>query len=276
MEEPRVVDVSSWSNADQYLPQFPLQKCRVLLMALRPSSSSLDPAILASRHPQIPGIKGSSGERMQLDKSQAQLYASNPGLVSVSLCGVDGALAPALLDVCDAFRGTLNTLAGMSWFLEPSVSHLSWNWEMPCLTRLDLEGTIAVNFDLESLRYCPFLQVLRLNIARKIPSNWNVLEKAKQLTKVSSHLRHLNLGGWWGLPDSVLTQTLLPVLKRLHTLDIMWCSGPTRASILELMRLLPSLTWLGVSATESEQDEIQSLKSTLGLNMEIDIFLEVD
>ncbi|KAF9346801.1 hypothetical protein BGX26_001691 [Mortierella sp. AD094] len=295
MENPRLIDVTCWANADQYLTQFPLQQCSTLLMGLRSSQSNatLDPAILA-RSPQLRNLRmcvfhqdifswtftrrhlhigGTKDETKQPQKSVNQLCATNPRLVSVSLYGIDNVLVPALLDACDAFRGTLQGLAGISSFGEPSISRLSWNWDMPCLTRLDLEGTIAVYFDLDSLRFCPLLQELRLNIGRKIPPDWDVLHKATQLSQVSSHLRHLDLCGWWALPDSALTQTLLPVLKRLHYLNLMWCTGPTCACFLELMTRLTALTWFGVSATTAmEQDDITNLMHTMRLNMEVDIY----
>jgi hypothetical protein len=63
------------------------------------------------------------------------------------------------------------------------------------------------------------------------------------------------------------------MLKRLKTLDIMLCTGPTCQGIMELMKNLPQLTWLGVSAAEEvEGQEILALHQSLGLRMNLNIF----
>ncbi|KAI1297003.1 hypothetical protein EDD11_007316 [Mortierella claussenii] len=144
-------------------------------------------------------------------------------------------------------------------------------WPMPRLVRLDLEGTVAVNFDLGSLEHCPVLQELRLNVARKIPSDWNPRSKVTQLARVSHHLRQLELSGWWGLCDEDLTRTLLSVLKRLYGLNLMWCRGPSNSCFLELLPQLTGLFSLAVSATPWEQSQLQHLKCSLALQMEIDV-----
>jgi len=110
-------------------------------------------------------------------------------------------------------------------------------------------------------------------VGRQIPPGWDIHLKANHLTCVAPTLRALEICGWWDLPDSELTTTLLPVLKRLHRLNLMWCRGTTGSGVMELMPELTSLRWLGISATQLERDQILSLKKTLGLSTIIDTHL---
>ncbi|KAG9062109.1 hypothetical protein KI688_006835 [Linnemannia hyalina] len=47
----------------------------------------------------------------------------------------------------------------------------------------NLEGTIALQFDLTCLSHCTVIRNLRLNIGRKIPESWNPSLKAQQLAQ---------------------------------------------------------------------------------------------
>ncbi|KAF9429168.1 hypothetical protein BGZ76_001717 [Entomortierella beljakovae] len=296
MGEPRVIDVSRWINGNEYLSKFPLQVCRVLLMGLSTSSSilGLEPNFLAklsklhtlrifafhqdmfANTPDLESVNHtthSHPEESSLHQIPSrQMQLPNRGVISVCLNGPDENLVPALKDACDTSRWTLKRLSGTSNFIGISNPPLSWTWLMPCLTYLELEGTIAVNFNLDSLVQCPQLYELILNIGRQIPQTWDVVSKAAQLAKVSSRLRLLDLSGWWALPDSALLGILFPVLTRLKKLDLMFCTGPSCGCILELLPKLSALEWFGVPEhyTESEYNEIKSLKESLNLSIEIE------
>lgn len=285
MGKPRVIDVTLWTNADRYLNRFPLDQCRVLLMRLTtPSTISCpDPAILAQctqlQTVRIPVFhqdifswaKGTYHTQEQPLVENNKLLERHVGLRSISLQGLDSLMAPAIVSACDGFHSTLRELSGLSSFGDPIGTPLSWQWTLAHLTRLDLEGTIATNFDLDSLTYCPVLTFLRLNVGRKIPDGWNAMGKAKQLGHVSHQLRQLELSGYWGLPDAALTGPLLAVLKRLCRLNLTWCRGPSVDCYLELLPQLTGLAWLGISASPQAEQEILELKRTHNLVMDIDI-----
>ncbi|KAF9566207.1 hypothetical protein EC968_003823 [Mortierella alpina] len=293
MGQPRVLDLSGWTDADQYLDQFPLQNCRVLLMRLGVSTagSPFDPWFLAKMsHLQVlrmpafsPDMFSPSPERapvpIVLAGSPEMRPHSDPGhhphagLLSVSLQGRDEILIPALRGACSASCATLRELSSLSSFGGQMSLTLSWDWTLPRLRRLDLEGTVAATFDIQSLRFCPLLEDLRLNVGRQIPPGWDIQLKASHLTCVAPTLRTLELCGWWDLPDNELTTTLLPVLRRLYRLNLMWCRGTTGAGVMRLMPELTSLRWLGISATPLERDLIRSLTKALGLSTVIDTHL---
>ncbi|CAO3566809.1 unnamed protein product [Mortierella alpina] len=295
MGQPRVLDLSGWPDADQHLDQFSLQSCRVLLMRLGTSTacSSLDPWILA-KMPQLqvlrmpafspdmfspPPTPTPAPAPIVPTKTSKTRRLSTPGpgpltgLLSLSLQGRDEILIPALRGACSASCLTLCELSSLSSFGDQTSLALSWDWALPRLRRLDLEGTVAATFDIQSLRCCPALEDLRLNVGRQIPPGWDIHLKASHLACVAPTLRALEICGWWDLPDSELTTTLLPVLKRLYRLNLMWCRGTTGAGVMELMPELTSLRWLGISATQLERDQILSLKKTLGLSTVIDTHL---
>ncbi|KAF9288107.1 hypothetical protein BGZ68_000795 [Mortierella alpina] len=284
MGQPQVLDLSCWADADQYLDQFPLQNCRVLLMRLGTSTagSSLNPWFLAKmthlqvlRMPVFSPDMFSPAPIMSTESPEMQQLSdpcphSLTGLVSVSLQGRDEILIPALRGACSASCATLSELCSLSGFGAQTSLSLSWDWALPRLRRLDLEGTVAANFDIQSLRFCPVLEDLRLLVGRQLPPDWDIQLKASHLACVAPTLRTLEMGGWWDLPDSELTTTLLPVLRRLYRLNLMWCRGTTGTSMMQLMPELTSLRWLGISATLLERDQILSLKKTLGLSTVID------
>ncbi|KAG0358457.1 hypothetical protein BC939DRAFT_529162 [Gamsiella multidivaricata] len=274
MEEPRVVDVAGWTSADQRLSQFPLQRCQVLLMRLTtpPSTAVLEPAFLAGLSQlQTVRMPVFHGGMFSWAKPGSLQHSVRSDLKSVSLYGIDKVMVPALTDACDAFRTTLQEITALSSFGPFTTLFLTWNWSLPRLTRLDLEGTVAVSFDLESLAHCGALQELRLNIGRQIPADWDVELKVGQLARVSPNLRQLELSGWWGLLDAALKGPLLVVLKRLRRLNLMWCTGPSVACFIQIMPQLSALRWFGLSATAAEQDSILALKEEQGLVMDIDI-----
>jgi hypothetical protein len=197
-----------------------------------------------------------------------------PSITSISLYGLDTHMVPAFMDAVTAFHPTLQTLVGLSSFEKPSTLALGWNQSLPRLTRLDLEGTIALRFDLNCLSHCTGIRDLRLNIGRKIPESWKPSLKAEQLAQVSPSLRSLDMAGWWCLPDSCFTETLLPVFRRLKTLNVMWCDGPTVDVLLYLVDRLPTLAWLGIIATQQEHSLVLQQCSLSNPLLEIDVHIK--
>ncbi|KAK3832886.1 MAG: hypothetical protein JOS17DRAFT_740917, partial [Linnemannia elongata] len=286
MGQPRVIDVSNWAEADFYLHLFPLEQCRVLQMrqGLSRSASSL-PADILSRLLNAKVLRLSAFHqdmfswavgRESTGSTEAMLKRGLglPSITSINLYGLDTHMVPAFADAVAAFHPTLQTLIGLSSFDKPSTLVLGWSQSLPRLTRLDLEGTIALRFDLACLSYCTVIQDLRLNIGRRIPENWNPSQKAQQLAQVSSSLRSLDIAGWWHLPNSCFTETLLPVFQRLWRLNVMWCDGPTVDVLLQFVYKLPSLTWLGIIATQEEHDLVTGQCAISNPLLEIDVHIK--
>ncbi|KAF8947464.1 hypothetical protein BGZ47_009090 [Haplosporangium gracile] len=287
MGQPRAIDVSNWADADLYLNLFPLEQCRVLQMrqGLSPSTPSL-PADILSRLSngkvlRLPAFhqdmfswalgRESTGSAKALLKRE---LLGLPSIMSISLYGSDTNMVPAFADAIAAFHPTLQTLVGLSSFDKPSTLVLGWSQSLPRLTHLDLEGTIALRFDLACLRHCSVIQVLRLNIGRRIPKSWNPSLKAEQLAQVSPSLRSLDIAGWWCLPDTSFTETLLPVFQRLWRLNMMWCDGPTVDVLLQFVDKLPSLTWLGIIATQQEHNLVRERCALSNSLLEIDVHIK--
>ncbi|KAG0290338.1 hypothetical protein BGZ96_006163 [Linnemannia gamsii] len=289
MDQPRVIDVTNWADADLFLSQFPLEQCRVLQMrqGLSRSASSL-PVDILSRLANAKVLRlvafhqdmFSWAVRRQCPESTVSTKSTGtflergvglPSITSISLNGLDTHMVPAFVDAVAAFHSTLQTLVGLSRFEKSPNLVLGWNQSLPRLTRLDLEGTIALLFDLTCLSHCTGIRDLRLNIGRKIPKTWVPSLKAQQLAQVSPSLRYLDLAGWWGLSDSCFTETLLPVFRRLWTLNVMSCDGPTVDVLLHLVDRLPSLTWLGIIATLQEHNLVLQQRSLSNPLLEIDV-----
>ncbi|KAG0060416.1 hypothetical protein BGZ89_012292 [Linnemannia elongata] len=286
MGQPRVIDVSNWADADLYLHLFPLEQCCVLQMrqGLSRSASSLPVDILArlfnAKVLRLPAFHQDMFSwavgRESTGSAEATLERGLglPSVTSISLYGLDSHMIPAFADAVAAFHPTLQTLIGLSSFDKPSTLVLGWSQSLPRLTRLDLEGTIALQFDLECLSLCTVIRDLRLNIGRKIPESWNSSLKAQQLAQVSPSLRSLDIAGWWRLPSSCFTETLLPVFQRLWKLNVMWCDGPTVDVLLQFIDKLPSLTWLGIIATQQEHDLVLEQCATSNPFLEIDVHIK--
>ncbi|KAG0309216.1 hypothetical protein BGZ98_004516 [Dissophora globulifera] len=281
METPAVVDVARWPNADQSFEQFPLSSCHTLLMRLgnftSTRTSALAPDTLSSLS-QLRVLRMSVFHKDMFSWAAARNPDRDPRqtnqvahMKSLTLYGTDDILVPALTDACDGFRQSLQRLTGLSSFGDATSVYLSWSWDLLHLTRLDLEGTVAASFDLVSLRHCPVLRELRLEIGRKIPAGWNAELKATQLCNASALLKRLELSGYWGLTDRLLTETLLPLLTRLSSLNLMWCTHRSVPSYITLLSQLSSLRWLGLSATVLEKEEILDFLQINTISVDLDI-----
>ncbi|KAK3842579.1 MAG: hypothetical protein J3R72DRAFT_442655 [Linnemannia gamsii] len=290
MGQPHTIDVSNWANADLYLHLFPLQQCRVLLMrqGFSRSASSIPVDILAglmnAQVLRMPAFhqhmfSWAIGESVEPKRVLSERGFVLPSLTSISLYGLDTHMVAAFADSIAAFQRTLQTLVGLSSFGsfdEPSPVALSWSHSLPRLTRLDLEGTIALCFDLTCLGNCPVLRELRLkvhNTGMRVPEDWDPCLKAQQLAQVSPSLRSLEIAGRWHLPANCFTETLLPVFQRLRRLNVMWCDGPTVDVLLQLVTLLPSLSWLGIIATHKEHSQVLDHCAYIHPSLELDVHI---
>ncbi|KAG0369655.1 hypothetical protein BC939DRAFT_436335 [Gamsiella multidivaricata] len=105
--------------------------------------------------------------------------AKAPRMKKVRLYGGPHELIPCLEDAADAFRDTLEELAGYEdgYGRRDEYLRMSIDWPVPRLTHLDLRGRYVFFFDLRSLRHCPELRVVKLLIESNISSpkstNWD-------------------------------------------------------------------------------------------------------
>ncbi|KAG0339219.1 hypothetical protein BG000_002588 [Podila horticola] len=283
----QVIDGTGWVDGVLYLDRFPSQECKSLLLRQTiPPRMEMTPGL-----PQVVQ-RFRKLERLRLPAVDAGLFAWTvaqegetetetvqrarvPPLAWLDLHGPDDRLIPALSDATNAFRATIADIKGLSSFGQSTGRVLEWEWALPRLTHLDLEGTVAVRFNLLSLQHCPVLKVLRLNIGRQIPETWVPAVKACELAVclAQTQVTMLELSGYWDLSDADLTQQepMLAVLRRLTRLNLMWCRGPTIASFEFLMREMRVLKRLHVSGTLAEKERLLQLEKTLGLEMSLDI-----
>ncbi|KAF9353185.1 hypothetical protein BGX26_009021 [Mortierella sp. AD094] len=145
------------------------------------------------------------------------------------------AVKQVLEDCVYAFRDSLEDLKGISLKLSPVVPSLSkmettfgWSWPLNRLSVLSLKGELAVWFDLESLRFCPRLAELHLNLLPYSPPTVEHLEKVA----IASQLSVLSLMGRWILTDRALDKLgkSLQKLKRL-TLEGCECNVAMRPGL---------------------------------------------
>ncbi|KAF9301072.1 hypothetical protein BGZ74_007190 [Mortierella antarctica] len=167
-------------------------------------------------------------------------------LKSVELCGEDFALIPALKDAADAFRDSLEQIKGISLTMSLSrvtvniMNTLSWSWPMEQLSVIDLEGEVALAFDLAVLQFCPRLTTLRLSLPPYLFSTSEddrVLQELKaRLPQIllARHLLDLELHGKWPLSDALLVE-IGGTMARLRRLYIGYCLGYSREGVQMLL-----------------------------------------
>lgn len=279
----QVVDVTGWIEGVQFLSMFPSDACKSLLLR-----QTVPPRLEMPRGLPATVQRFHKLEKLRFPAVDAALFAwaataeeesvksrALPPLASLDLHGADDHLIPALCDATNAFRATIREIKGLSSFGQSSGRVLEWGWELPRLTQLDLEGTVAVRFNLLALQHCPALRVLRLNIGRQIPDTWDPQVKARELAEclVQTQVTSLELSGYWDVSDADLTreETMLQVLRRLTRLNLMWCRGPTIEAYKFLIREMKMLKRLHVSGTLAEKGRLLELQKTLGLRISLDI-----
>lgn len=286
-----MIDGTGWVDGVLYLDRFPSQECKSLLlrqtipprMEMTPGLPQVVQRFRKLERLRLPAVDAGlfawtvaqEGETETETETETVQRARVPPLASLDLHGPDDRLIPALSDATNAFRATIADIKGLSSFGQSTGRVLEWEWALPRLTHLDLEGTVAVRFNLLSLQHCPALKVLRLNIGRQIPETWVPAVKARELAVclAQTQVTMLELSGYWDLSDADLTQQepMLAVLRKLTRLNLMWCRGPTIASFEFLMREMRVLKRLHVSGTLAEKERLLQLEKTLGLEMSLDI-----
>ncbi|KAF9335208.1 hypothetical protein BG006_000668 [Podila minutissima] len=187
-----------------------------------------------------------------------------------------GPLVSTLVDVADAFRDSLQTLQSTSWSdMAETLSccqPLTWNWCLPRLQVLDLQGEIACRFKIQALEHCPELRVLRLSLPHSVlpsPSTGTrgrtdneSVEGDGIRRSILPKLQELSIAGEWGLDDSSLLgmAEAVPTLTRLSLLR---CEGLSAAGLAHAVPSFRVLYWLEVNkAWRSELESVVSISNT--------------
>ncbi|KAG0018795.1 hypothetical protein BGZ81_010055 [Podila clonocystis] len=198
-----------------------------------------------------------------------------------------GPLVSTLVDVADAFRDSLQTLQSTSWSdMAETLSccqPLTWNWCLPRLQVLDLQGEIACRFKIQALEHCPELRALRLSLPHSVLSSPSTgtrgrtdnasveedgrtameYERSGQLQYTSlAHLftprssrtkrnlllklQELSIAGDWGLDDSSLLG-MVEAVPTLTRLSLLRCEGLNAAGLARTIPSFRMLHWLEVN-----------------------------
>ncbi|KAF9582237.1 hypothetical protein BGW38_000464 [Lunasporangiospora selenospora] len=304
MGQPRVIDVMGWFEAERYLDTFPSQECQVLLLRQGNSSSSggalfsaetmakfrhlhtvrmpiHDPATFAWANPGASSSLSSFAVEMATmatatSEGSQSICREKGHLRSANLSGHDNNVIPATRDIASGFRETIQCLDIRSIFGIPATTALSWDWGLPRLTTLRLEGMVAATFDLKSLQFCTALRRLSLNVG-KVPRDWASTQKVQALADhLPIKLTNLELAGWWQLSEQDLIKILLPKFQQLRELNLMWCKDPGTRALMELIRRLESLKWIALSTiSEEERKAVIALRSELGREQDLEIDIHI-
>ncbi|KAG0213269.1 hypothetical protein BGX28_004842 [Mortierella sp. GBA30] len=246
------------------------------------SSSSMFSSQSAPSATSYPGIMTSSSsfhwqQNLLYPEWQTSEEPQGPArLKSIELCGEDRYLIPALQDAVDAFQDSLEILKAMSLApVMPSGSivitmSLTWSWPLSRLTVLDLEGEVALAFELSALKYCPALITLKLALPSYLHStseDGRVMQEMKSKMShmfYASRLLDLELHGKWPVSDALL-QMLTQRMRRLTNLYIVNCLGYTIEGVKILTCGLERLERLAISkwlcAGSPMQHQLQAIRA---------------
>ncbi|KAF9187950.1 hypothetical protein BGZ51_001641 [Haplosporangium sp. Z 767] len=152
-----------------------------------------------------------------------------PAMKKVRLYGGPLDLVPSLEDAADAFRDSLEELCGYEdgFGRRSEYPRMCISWAVPHLTYLDLRGRFVYFFDLSSLRQCPDLQVVKLQIETNMSSTEDIGDSYK------SHAAQLSRVTKWDF-------SVFAKLRRLEELQLRGTSWGLNDDTLELLAGMPS------------------------------------
>ncbi|KAI1310206.1 hypothetical protein EDD11_003884 [Mortierella claussenii] len=140
-----------------------------------------------------------------------------PGMRRIHLQGPTVELMDCVQDALFAFQDTLEDLEASSRLRVWQPTALEWEWTMPRLRRLKLEGEVCLYFCLESLQRCPVLEELELALTplgdqqqqqqQQDPGKSLLLYiRSREMYRIGTlrKLRSLVLRGPWQIPDRAL------------------------------------------------------------------------
>ncbi|KAF9927177.1 hypothetical protein BGZ65_006912 [Modicella reniformis] len=191
IKDPERIDALGWTSAILYLDRIPPTELKSLWLSFAfPPSESVDSkaARLSEyldrcrkleelRAPiRRPDVFGWAAHEKKSSLICAPILAGSktkrlPNLRRIHLQGPSHELMDCLLDAAFAFQDTLQDLEACSRLPVWQPTILDWEWYMPQLTRLRLEGQISMHFSLDALQRCPVLEELSLSTFATEDSN---------------------------------------------------------------------------------------------------------
>ncbi|KAF9577151.1 hypothetical protein BGW38_007826 [Lunasporangiospora selenospora] len=171
--------------------------------------------------------------------------------------GEDHVLVPVLLDAVNAFRNSIEAIKGTTfvphtpfetqpYHSDNSGQRLRWTWTLPRLQELELEGEVAVAFDLSTLQHCPKLRSLRLVLPTYL---FSTCEDEDTLARMSEEVEHickasqlveLELYGKWPLSDYLLLM-IAERMRKLRKLLIVGARDVSPRGFQEAVAKIPTL-----------------------------------
>ncbi|KAF9927566.1 hypothetical protein FBU30_003073 [Linnemannia zychae] len=164
-----------------------------------------------------------------------------PNMRVIHLEGPTLDIVDGVRDAAFAFQSTLRDLEARSKVRVWHPTIIEWEWKMPRLTRLTLEGEISLYFSLDALSRCPALEELTLATSIRYPQQPHLSRqehpplsplphlargenpggdlllfiRSQEIRSIASlkNLRRLSLHGAWQLPDRVLRRIADQCLK---------------------------------------------------------------
>ncbi|KAK3813655.1 MAG: hypothetical protein JOS17DRAFT_761205 [Linnemannia elongata] len=143
----------------------------------------------------------------------------------------------------------------------------TWDWELPWLTKLELNSKFAYDFQFQFLASCPLLESLHLNIhtntAQTRVLNRSVLSiSGTKRMIVLQKLRKLEMLGGWKVVggDTFLEEILSTLCPNLEQLIAKHWKGVTLSGFLSILRKKDSNSQKASPSTTSLHDKQQPLK----------------
>ncbi|KAG0248953.1 hypothetical protein BG011_009716 [Mortierella polycephala] len=177
----------------------------------------------------VASVAGTEGEQLDQQPQDPFDPTQIPVMKKVQLYGGPLDLAPSLEDAADAFRDSLEELCGYEdgYGRRDEYPRMCISWAVPHLSYLDLRGRFVYFFDLSSLRQCPDLRVVKLQIETNMSSTEGTGDNPK------SHTAQLSRGTRWDF-------SVFAKLRRLEELQLRGTSWGLNDDTLEVLAGTPS------------------------------------
>ncbi|KAF9353739.1 hypothetical protein BGX34_011399 [Mortierella sp. NVP85] len=177
------LDLSGWTSAILHLDRIASPQLKALWLSFTfPSSDYMDSRVARlpeylerCRHLEelrVPirraDVFGWAANEKRSSLICAPILASSrtkrlPNMRRIHLQGPSVELLDCVIDAAFAFQETLQDLEASSRMAVFQPTTIEWDWYLPRLTRLRLEGPISMHFKLDSLQRCPALEELVLS-----------------------------------------------------------------------------------------------------------------